>query len=608
MQPEHQPAVLPTAEQVLLRKHSLLSELLLRTAYAVAGGRSSAWLWAVALGGAALVFAVGGRRLAAQGAPPTFKAASTVVELVLRATDESGRPVTDLRRSQIEVLDNGRPGRIVSFAPAWERPAAATRAAAVGARQVHASPTRAPNSAAGPPRYLGFVIDLTASHYAIRQARLAIAKFVRSGRARGRPLALFAVGEQGLMLIPFTADHRAFANRLMHVTLRWSPWQEGEVLRELINGLRDCARASGATSGVTGALIFARSHNQCGRDLAHQYTNEVLWHTNDVLSSLVAVVRYLGSLPGPKTLVYLGPGFMFSPGRVATLAYESDLGPANDLLLELAPEKPHLWELADAALHADVTLDGVDPRGLITNINSLPGRVRVKLWGPMGPRVATEFWTEVNEGDHDGMAAAVAPTGGEAIFRSNDVAGELAAAAGSDEGVYYVSYVPADQRRDGRFHKIKVLARRGVRIRTRAGYYALRRKRLAATFWAGEPGKQGAAPVCVRIPNRALHWQGGGRRRTDLLSVWSRIADASGAIIGSDLWAPYVIPGKNGYVRLTLRPRLPAGGSIVVHVSEVATGRAAELDAPAARFLNRSAVPMAPAGGSCPPPPAAGGG
>ncbi len=550
------------------------------------------WCIGVVIAGSAVVAgAQGPAKAPPQRRRPGFQVTSTVVQLVLRATDRAGQPVTNLLRRQIEVLDNGRPGRIVSFRPVWAQapPRQAARNATGQPKPPPLAKGIAPALTAGPSRYLGFVIDLTASHYAIRQARLAIAKFIRSGRARGRPLGLFAAGEQGLMLIPFTADRGAFLNRVTHVTLRWSPWQEGEVLRELINGLRDCERANG-TSGVTGAPIFARSAIPCGRPLVRQYTNEVLWHTNDVLSSLVAVVRYLGSLPGPKTLVYLGPGFMLSPGRVAALAYESDLGPANDLLLELAPEKPHLWELADAALHADVTLDGVDPRGLITNINSLPGRVRVKLWGPMGPRVATEFWTEVNEGDHDGMAAAAAPTGGEAVFRSNDVAGELAAAAGSDEGVSYVSYVPADQRRDGRFHKIKVLTRRGVRIRTRAGYYALRPKRLAAAFWAGEPGKQGAAPVCVRIPNRALHWYGGGRRRTDLLSVWSRISAASGSIIGSDLWAPYVIPGKKGYVRLTLRPRLPAGGSIVVHVSEVATGRSAELDGPASEFLGRPAA------------------
>lgn len=560
------------------------------------------WCIGIVLAGlAAPAGAQGPAKAPPQRRRPGFQVTSTVVQLVLRATDLGGRPVTDLRRSQIEVLDNGHPGRIVSFRPAWKQ-APAQQATSAGGRPKLAPPPaqgNPPALAPGPPRYLGFVIDLTASHYAIRQARLAIAKFVRSGRARGRPLALFAVGEQGLMLIPFTADRGAFLNRLARVTLRGSPWQEGEVLRELLNGLRDCGRAAGASSGVTGALIFARSKNRCGRPLVRGYTNETLWHTNDVLSSLIAVVRYLGSLPGPKTLVYLGPGFTFSPGRVATLAYESDLGPANDLLLELAPERPHLWELADAALHADVTLDGVDPRGLITNIQSLPDRTRVKFFGPMGPRVATEFWTEVNEGDHDGMAAAVAPTGGEAIFRSNDVAGELAAAAGSDEGVYYVSYVPADQRRDGRFHKIKVLARRGVRIRTRAGYYALRPRLLAATFWAGEPGKRGAAPVCVRIPNRVLHWNGGGRRRTDLLSLWSRISTASGAIIGSDLWAPYVIPGKNGYVRLTLRPRLPAGGSIVVHVSEVASGRSAELDAPAGKFLANPAAAGHDPTGAC---------
>lgn len=538
--------------------------------------------------------------------PPGFQVTSTVVQLVLRATDRGGRPVTDLRRSQIEVLDDGHPGRIVSFRPAWKQ-APAQEISSVAGQPRPAPPSAkvvAPTLTPGPPLYLGFVIDLTASQYAIRQSRLAIAKFVRSGRARGRPLALFAVGEQGLMLIPFTADRGAFLSYLTRVTLKGSPWQEGEVLRELIDGLQGCHRSANPRSGITNQPIFGRSKNRCGRPLVRGYTNEMLWHANDVLSSLIAVVRYLGSLPGPKTLVYLGPGFTFSPGRVATLAYESDLGPANDLLLELAPEKPHLWDLADAALHADVTLDGVDPRGLITNIQSLPDRTRVKFFGPMGPRVATEFWTEVNEGDHDGMAAAVAPTGGEAIFHSNDVAGELAAAAGSDEGVYYVSYVPADQRQDGRFHKIKVLARRGVRIQTRVGYYAVRPRLLAATFWTGEPGRRGAAPVCVRIPNRALHWYGGGRRRTDLLSVWSRISTASGSIVGSDLWAPYVIPGKKGYVRLTLRPRLPAGGSIVVHVSEVASGRAAELDAPAGRFLANPAAAGHDPTGACGPGPA----
>lgn len=148
--------------------------------------------------------------------PPGFQVTSTVVQLVLRATHRGGRPVTDLRRSQIEVLDDGHPGRIVAFRPAWKQ-APAQEISSVAGQPRPAPPLAkgiAPARAPGPPRYLGFVIDLTASQYAIRQDRLAIAKFVRSGRARGRPLALFAVGEQGLMLIPFTADRGAFLNRL----------------------------------------------------------------------------------------------------------------------------------------------------------------------------------------------------------------------------------------------------------------------------------------------------------------------------------------------------------------------------------------------------------
>lgn len=63
-----------------------------------------------------------------------FQVTSIAVQLVLRATNQAGRPVTNLRRSQIKILDNGRPGRIVSFRPAWgQRPP--TAASGGGGRQ-----------------------------------------------------------------------------------------------------------------------------------------------------------------------------------------------------------------------------------------------------------------------------------------------------------------------------------------------------------------------------------------------------------------------------------------------------------------------------------------
>lgn len=445
------------------------------------------------------------------------------------------------------------------------------------------------------------MIDLSAPPYAIHRARLAIADFVRSGQARGRPLALFSVGSQALMLIPFTTEHAAFLAQLTRLRLHWAPWGGGEELRDLLHGLRTCVRQKQGI-GISMQQKNPLARNDCAHARTELYTEQVLWHTNNVLSTLIALMRYLRSLPGPKTLVYLGPGFTFSPGRVATLAYESEVAPSRDLMLQLAPQQPHFRKLADAALHADVTLDGVDPRGLLNHRHSLGEGPRVKMFGPAGPMVAMEFWSEVNEGDHEGMVAAVAPTGGIAMVHSNNIAAEVAAAAGSDEGIYYASYVPADRRENGRFHKIKVVTnRQGVRIRTRMGYYAMRPKRLPVTFWAGKPGGREAAPVCMVVPNRDLHWSGGGKHRSDLLSVWTRSANPSGAIVSSGLWAPRVSPGAGGYVHMTLRPPLPAGGSVVVHLSEVATGRSAELDAPANEFRERRLAEgaVSPRGGSC---------
>jgi len=52
----------------------------------------------------------------AQQPPPVFRAAVDSVELEVVVTDGNGRPVTDLTRGDFDVLDQGRPQSVTSFA------------------------------------------------------------------------------------------------------------------------------------------------------------------------------------------------------------------------------------------------------------------------------------------------------------------------------------------------------------------------------------------------------------------------------------------------------------------------------------------------------------
>src|SRR5207253_8775508 len=79
-----------------------------------------------------------------------------------------------------------------------------------------------------------------------------------------------------------------------------------------------------------------------------------------------------------------------------------------------------------------------------------------------------------------------------------------------DNSTYYVlAYYPVAQKRDGRFHKIDVRAKRpGLTVRSRRGYVAPKGNALAA-----KPGNgKGASPEVLEVLNSPLPVPGLGMR------------------------------------------------------------------------------------------------
>jgi VWFA-related protein len=138
----------------------------------------------------------------AQGEPtPVFRAGTELVRLDVRVVDADGRPIPDLRREEIEVLEDGRPRPIVVFQRVHEMREAP---AAAQARSV----TRDISSNQGAPRGHLYVLVFDQQHISAgneQRARHAAERFLR---ARLRPIdraALYALPGPGPQ-IDFTRD------------------------------------------------------------------------------------------------------------------------------------------------------------------------------------------------------------------------------------------------------------------------------------------------------------------------------------------------------------------------------------------------------------------
>ncbi len=152
------------------------------------------------------------------------------------------------------------------------------------------------------------------------------------------------------------------------------------------------------------------------------------------------------------------------------------------------PGSPDL--LRDVRLHAaraNVAIHFFDPRGLTTGPDFLSAAGATGLIpGPdIGPTMA--LWRM-----EDGGAKALAEETGGLVLQTNDFVAGLAQVADESRVIYLLGYEPVNVKRDGRYRRLSVDVRRpGLRVRTRAGYFApkgeavpQRRSRPSTARWA----------------------------------------------------------------------------------------------------------------------------
>lgn len=374
-----------------------------------------------------------------QDAPVRLKA--ELVELDVVVTGKNNRPVTDLKKEDFAVLEDGKPQPISFFS--LVQPAAVT-----AAREATSEASRANLPAAlnpEPGRFIFLILD----QYHINQMnyprlRQSLLDFVTKDVGPNDQVALIGTGGGLAVFQQVTKNKRALSLAINAFLGAGSDYQATKAVDD---GLADAQKDIGIV----------------GSQAAEMYREYILRAT---LSTLASIAKGVADLPGRKIAIFVSEDLPILLGDNAgdNLAYE-------------------LEQVISKSLRGGLTFYSVDPRGLVTTIpggdaseargaSMLGGGSTREDPGASADRLLSSRW---------GLRELAAATGGFSIFNTNNTRNGLQEVLAQNEAYYLLGFYPSGDAREGKFRKVKVQIknRSDLTVRARKGYIATSEKNPA---------------------------------------------------------------------------------------------------------------------------------
>jgi VWFA-related protein len=421
---------------------------------------------------------------------PTFGVGTAAVTLDIVVRDKKGRAVRDLKASDFEVFEDGVKQTVESFQvfgkPLDEGPAEPAKAAA--APPTAPAPVAAPRPPAPEDRaqIIAFIFDrLTAS--ARNMAHKAALTYLDKGHVDGDMVGVFSIDLALRTLQPFTRETGLIRAGLDRAASQANTdfSANRETTRSMIDSVSTAENTTNAISGASpsgpgagsagaalGAAASAAAQNQAVLSVQVQMLRSFEALERDQqgyasTNSLLAVVNGLKDLPGRKTVVF------FSEGLVI---------PTN--------VQARFRDVINAANRSRVSVYAMDAGGLRAQsmseetrkemLQAMDRRMRQLASGADGGGGSMSKVLERNEdllrlNPEAGLGQLAGETGGFLIHDTNDAASAFRRIQEDMRFHYLIAYSPSNENYDGRFRNISVkLARSGVELQTRKGYFAVR--------------------------------------------------------------------------------------------------------------------------------------
>jgi VWFA-related protein len=382
---------------------------------------------------------------------PTFRAGTTLVEFTLVATNEHGDPVTDLKPSDIEIIESGKP-RAVEFFRFDGGPGATGDAP----REPMAPGlfSNRPEYAPGPPRNVTAIVLDTLNTLSEDQVsvRAQVMQYLRV-LAPDTRVAIYATGERVRILHDFSDDHQSLRARLaetrIDTNIQALAPDEAVRLQEM-----EAEHLNRTVDGLAFEDQSQVSRNQLERLDEYFYEQLHRKRMDLTLASLEALGNHLAGIAGRKNLVWISGGVpVLTQG--ARDRWTSNYEPRIRAVAQrLASQGIAIYPVQASALQVGLlgtssVAEGTS-RGQTGKLRPLTRENDLRLWSTM------DVLAEV--------------TGGRSFRNTNDVAAGARAAASDIRGAYSIAfYVP--EQVDDKWHEFRVRVKRpDVRVLHRRGY------------------------------------------------------------------------------------------------------------------------------------------
>jgi VWFA-related protein len=405
-----------------------------------------------------------------QEAPqPSFPTEAEVVTVDVVATGEDGLPVLDLGPEEFRVFEDDVRQEVVAF-EAVHRPAPAEPAPGLADEPAPAPPPEprsSTNQAPLPRRGNHFVVVFDELHLTpaeAHRAREAVREFLETAVAIGDRVALVGTAEGTRWTAEVPAGREALLRvldrlqgRIVNETVRdrmtdyeamridryRDPMVIDLVMRRFLETSEIHQDTATPGNPTDPSLDVAGWRSQVQATAANAYARATA-RNEQTLGIVERTLEALAPVRERKSLIFVSGGLVNDP----------HLGVAR--------------RVVTAARQANAAIYFLDARGLV----GVPFELQADNPRRTQFQDLTYLFTERRERS-EGSEGLAADTGGFSVQDRNDLAGGLERIARESRSYYLLGYAPSNRTADGRFRSIRVkVAREGVNVRARRGYYA----------------------------------------------------------------------------------------------------------------------------------------
>src|SRR5215467_12097942 len=403
-----------------------------------------------------------------QPAAPVFRTGINYVRVDVIVSDKNGANVADLKQSDFEVLEDGKPQTVENFkfikldggrVPTEDGPPRAIRNDDDEEREAARDDVRL---------FAIFLDDYHVRKENSIRVRQPIEQFVQTQLGPSDMIGLMYPLES-VFNVRMTRNHDAVVSGVEKFLGRkydYTPLNDLERQYSYYPAeTQEQIRVRVSLSAIRGLVVHMGTLKEGRKSL--------IVVSEGFSNLLPAGITPIGAAP---TGINTGTAGVVDPVGIAGLGRDQASFAATVDMEQL------LRDVYDEANKNNVSLYTVDPRGLaVSEFDASDGSVN--------PTTDRTFLNSTM----DTLRTLAVETDGRAIINRNDLAGGMKQIVRDVSAYYLLGYNSTQAKADGKFHEIKVRVKRsGVQVRSRRGYWALTREEMAMST---APPKASAPPA-----------------------------------------------------------------------------------------------------------------